>query len=208
MGNMECVTGMKFYDPKSCVRLHYTFHNSVLYPGEIIPMIFSSDSVSADEFGVEPIALLFVERTGLKDYGVTSQVVEKRLSSDHKIRAKIRVLQRFKLLTQLPTYPHQIVLLPHYSTETQANYVDVEILPEFHLGSPHQSDNTTYALTKWEKNNSLAKRMKLFKSVSLPWPGFVYTLYDIRRIMMKIQYFAEELGMGECGIWHKIKIHF
>lgn len=191
MGNMECVTGMKFYDPKSCVRLYYTFHNSVLYPGEIIPMIFSSDG-SAHEFGEEPIALLFV---GLRGYGVTSQVVEKRIS-DHKIRAKIRVLQRFKLLTQMPSYPRQIVLLPHYSTETQANYIDVEILPELQLGSP-QSGNITYALTKWENNHSLARRMKLFKSMTHPWPGFVYNLYDIDRIMMKIQYFAEELGVGE-----------
>lgn len=195
MGNMECVPGMKYYDAKSVVRLYHTFHNSIVYPGEIIPMIFSADAASAEEFGTQPIALVFAERTTLKGYGVTCQVVEKRLSHDHKIRSKIRVLQRFKVITQLQLYPYSIVLLPHYSTESQLYYIHVEILPEFQLGPPIPSTDTS-SINRWANNKSLVNKIKCFKSMSHPWPHFVYNLYDVGRIMMKIQYFSVEMGIG------------
>lgn len=196
MGNMDCVPGMRFFDAKSVVKIYHSFHNSLVFPGEIIPMIFSADASAADEFGQQPIGLVFAERTGLKGYGVTCQVVEKRLSHDHKIRAKIRVLQRFKVITQLVMYPYSIVLLPHYSTESQLYFIHVEILPEFQLG-PAISSQETYAVNRWANNKSLINKLKRFKAMTQPWPTFVYNLYDVGRIMMKIQYFSVELGIGE-----------
>lgn len=196
MGNMECVPGMKYYDAKSVIRIYHTFHNSVVYPGEIIPMIFSADAASAEEFGTNTIGLVFAERTTLKGYGVTCQVVEKRVSSDQKIRSKIRVLQRFKVITQLPLYPYTIVLLPHYSTDSQLYYINVEILPEFQLG-PAIPNQDSLAMNRWASNKSLIHKLKRFKAMTQPWPNFVYNLYDVGRIMMKIQYFSVELGIGE-----------
>lgn len=200
MGNMECVTGMRYYDAKTIVRLFHTFHNSVVYPGEIIPMIFSADAGDADEFGSQPIALIFAGRTGLTGYGVTCQVVEKRVSHDHKIRAKVRVLQRLKLITQPVAYPFSIFLLPHYSSAMpRLSNVQVEILPEFQLGPPIPTPQDTLAVNRWACNKSLIQKMKRFQAMAQPWPHFVYNLYDVGRIMMKIQYFSMELGIGEGG---------
>lgn len=197
MGNMECVPGMRYYDSKSIIRLYHTFHNSIVYPGEIIPMIFSADAAAAEEFGSSPIGLVFAERTNLRGYGVTCQVVEKRLSQDHKIRSKIRVLQRFKVITQLALYPYTIVLLPHYSTDSPLYYIHVEILPEFQLGPAIPSGTDTCSATnRWANNKSLQHKMKRFRAIAHPWPHFVYNLYDVGRIMMKIQYFSVELGIG------------
>lgn len=200
MGNMECVPGMTYYDPKSIVRLYHTFHNFIVYPGEIIPIIFSTEPGAAEEFGAEPIALVFAERTNVMGYGVTCQVIEKRVSSDHKIRSKIRVLQRFKVVTKLPFYHNSMVLLPHFSTDYQKAYINVEILPEFQLGSPLYSVDA-FSMRRWETNNSLIKRIKTHKSMTQAWPSFVYNLYDVNRIMMKIQYFSVELGIGERIEW-------
>lgn len=207
LGSMECVPGMRYFDPKSVIRIYHTFHNSIVYPGEVIPMIFSSDAAAAQEFGTKPIGLVFAERTTLRGYGVTCQVVEKRLSHDHKIRAKIRVLQRFKVLSQLPLYPYSIVLLPHYSTDSQMYYIHVEILPEFELGPPIAPQETN-SVNRWATNKSLVNRMRLFKAMSQPWPRFVYNLYDVQRIMMKMQYFSVEVGIDnmpenpqQCSFW-------
>lgn len=208
MGNMECVPGMRYYDSKSIIRLYHTFHNSIVYPGEIIPMIFSADAAAAEEFGSSPIGLVFAERTNLRGYGVTCQVVEKRLSQDHKIRSKIRVLQRFKVITQLALYPYTIVLLPHYSTDSPLYYIHVEILPEFQLGPAIPSGTDTCSATnRWANNKSLQHKMKRFRAIAHPWPHFVYNLYDVGRIMMKIQYFSVELGIGRrrCKICQKQK---
>lgn len=194
MGNMECVTGMRYYDQQSTVRLYYTFLNSIVYPGEILPMLFSTNEASADSFGNDPIGLVFVEGSLLKGYGVTGQVIEKRVSHDHGIRAKIRVLQRFKLVTPLATHPYEIHLLPHYSPDI---HVDVEILPEFQLGPPVSTLNQALAANRWAPNKSQVNKMKKIRAMTLPWPNFVYNMYDIQRIMMKIQYFAMELRIRE-----------
>uniref|UniRef100_A0A1B0CDH0 Uncharacterized protein n=1 Tax=Lutzomyia longipalpis TaxID=7200 RepID=A0A1B0CDH0_LUTLO len=132
LGRMESVSGMEYYEPGKRYKIHVCYHHSIIFPGQKLPMILSSNQAflliaQSDEHSV---GLVFPPIGGVQ-YGVTCQVYEKNVKSPAwrtDLRAILRAHQRFRVCTKTQVLP------PIFMRDVLE--VEVEILPELSLGHP------------------------------------------------------------------------
>uniref|UniRef100_A0A1B0D3S5 Uncharacterized protein n=1 Tax=Phlebotomus papatasi TaxID=29031 RepID=A0A1B0D3S5_PHLPP len=181
LGRMESVSGVEFYEPGKRYKIHICPHHTVIFPGEILPVILSTSQAFhlTAQSGGHSVGLVFPP-VGNEQFGVTCQMYERNVRNPlwkSDLRAKLRAHQRFRVCTDTSTQP---VFLG------DVREVEVEILPELSLGDP-LSGHFRGSLHKFLPKS---KRVKLLYSHARVWPLFVYEQYDIGKVMMKIKHFV------------------
>lgn len=190
--NMDVVRGTNIFEPGKVYELPLCHYHSLVFPGEIFPMIMIPDRVftrNPESNEGLTFGLVFADASSEthenKVFGVTCQVFEKGLDDHGHITVKSKAHQRFELIDiedSLGSFRHN------------SFYAKVKILPEYMLPEPihlSMSDN----LMKFIHNPSQSQRIKSFLSSSSRWPSFVYDQYSITVVNEKIDRFLAMLSI-------------
>ncbi|XP_058064285.1 protein cereblon [Anopheles bellator] len=177
LGKLERVEGVDYLEPGKTYRLPIYSHHSIVYPGEIVPLMLGranlynggSDDDSSDglKFG-----LVFEDQYTSKGrvYGVTCQVYERGDEGESALLKTI-AQQRFFIVRQ-----------------SQERRVEVKILPEIVLPDPLISSCSNamarYAYSQQKDRLNSFKRMLAQTSV---WPKFVYDQYGTDEVLAKVK---------------------
>uniref|UniRef100_A0A182JW43 Protein cereblon n=1 Tax=Anopheles christyi TaxID=43041 RepID=A0A182JW43_9DIPT len=196
LGKMERVEGVDYLEPGKTYRLPIYSHHSIVYPGEIVPLMLndstlysgrSNDSSDGLKFG-----LVFQNqyRDSGRVYGVTCQVYERGAEG---------------LSALMKTVAQQRFYIVRHSQERRA---DVKILPEIVLPDPLISTCSNamvrYAYSSRKDRLSSFKRLLTQATV---WPQFVYDQYDTKEVMTKVERFLSSLNITSVQT-DKVKLSF
>jgi cereblon len=188
--NMENIRGTNFYDPGKIYDMPVCGHHSLVFPGEILPMIMIAESIFAktpeSNEGLT-FGLVFADEIdNEKVYGVTCQVFEKGVDLNGHITVKSKARQRF------------IVVRTEDGLTTQRNnnyYAKVRILPEYILPDPIAM-NLSNNLKKFMPNQSQSLQIKNLLTSSMRWPKWVYDKYSIIGVNEKIERYLAMLSIA------------
>ena len=185
LGSMENIRGTQFYDPGKIIdHLAVCYHHSLVFPGEIIPMIMRADNIFArtpeSNEGLT-FGLIFPDEV----YGVTCQVFEKGLDSQGHITVKSKARQRFIVLS---TEDEEIV------QRNDIFYAKVRILPEYTLPDPLMM-NMSNNLVKFSQNPSQKYHIVRDTLATMVWPKWVYEKYSIVGVNEKIERYLAMLSL-------------
>ncbi|XP_055534026.1 protein cereblon-like [Wyeomyia smithii] len=173
LGKLERVEGVDYLEPGKIYRLPICSHNSIVFPGEIVPMILNVATLNCNDPS-DGVKFGLVFRTTFADnfiYGVTCQVFER---GDHdangSIVLKTVAQQRFHTVRHLP-----------------GRRADVLILPEILLPDPLLSSCSNLMKRHAVSNDKQhARRFKAFLSHAMTWPKFVYDQYGTEEVLSKV----------------------
>ncbi|XP_058811690.1 protein cereblon-like isoform X2 [Topomyia yanbarensis] len=173
LGKLERVEGVDYLEPGKVYRLPICSHHSIVFPGEIVPMILNVATLNCDDPS-DGVKFGLVFRTTFPDnffYGVTCQVFER---GDHDANGSIVVktiaLQRFHTVRHLP-----------------GRRADVLILPEILLPDPLLSSCSNLMKRHAVSNKKeYSHRFKSFLSHAMVWPKFVYDQYGTEEVLSKV----------------------
>lgn len=189
-GNMENIRGTNYYEPGKVYEIPVCGHHSMVFPGEILPMIMISQSIFArTPESNEGLTFGLVFANEIEDnkvYGVTCQVFEKGVDNQGHITVKSKAHQRF------------MVVRTEDGLTTMRNhdyYAKVRILPEYVLPDPITM-NISNNLMKFANNPSQSHKIKSFCSSSSRWPKFVYDQYSIITVNEKVERFLAMLNVS------------
>lgn len=198
LGDMDVVSGRSFFEVDKIYQIPICGHHSLVFPGEILPMIMS-ESIFENE-GADGLifGLVFWENTQ-KDrkkeivYGVSCQVYEKGVDQFGHITLKSRALQRFQVVPKDGN-----LTTSKFTEHGRKFYAHVKILPEIVLPDPIISLNDSNNLRKFLNNPNQYNKVKDFIARSFGvWPKFVYDQYEIVTVMQKVERFLAMLNMIE-----------
>lgn len=188
--NMDAVRGIQYYEPGKIYEIPVCGHHSMVFPGEILPMIMIAESIFArtpeSNEGLT-FGLVFADEIeNDKVYGVTCQVFEKGVDEHGHITVKSKAHQRF------------IIVKTEEGLTTTRNhnfYAKVRILPEYLLPDPF-SLNMSNHMMKFNQNPSQSSRIKSLLNSSNRWPKFVYDQYSIVTVNEKVERYLAMLNIS------------
>lgn len=187
--NMEQIRGWNFFEPGKIYEIPVCGHHSLVFPGEILPMIMVAESIfakSPESNEGLTFGLVFADEIDNdKVYGVTCQVFEKGVDNQGHITVKSKARQRF------------IVVRTEDGLTTHRNnnyYAKVKILPEYILPDPITM-NITDNLSKFTQNSSHSHQLKSLLASSMRWPKWVYDKYSIIGVNEKIERYLAMLSI-------------
>ncbi|XP_035911574.1 protein cereblon homolog [Anopheles stephensi] len=179
LGRMERVKGVDYMEPGKTYRLLIYSHHSIVYPGEIVPLMLNDYNPYRGDDPSDGCKLGLVFQNQYNDggrvYGVTCQVYER---GPQGVSALLKTVaqQRFYIVRQ---------------SDRKA---DVKILPEVVLPDPLISCCSNamlrYAYTDRKDRLTSFKRML---AQTTAWPPFVYDQYDMKEVMAKVERFLSSL---------------
>lgn len=174
LGKLERVEGVDYLEPGKIYRLPVCSHNSIVFPGEVVPMILNVATLNCNDpsDGVKFGLVFRATFTNNCVYGVTCQVFER---GDHdangSIVLKTIAQQRFHTVRHLP-----------------GRRADVLILPEILLPDPLLSSCSNLMKRHAVSNDKQhARRFKSFLSHAMTWPKFVYDQYGTEEVLSKVE---------------------
>jgi cereblon len=187
--NMDIVRGTNYFEPGKIYEIPVCGHHSMVFPGEILPMIMIAESIFArtpeSNEGLT-FGLVFGNETeNDKVYGVTCQVFEKGLDNHGHITVKSKAHQRF------------VVVRTEDGLTTTRNhnyYAKVKILPEYLLPEPVYL-NFSNNLKKFTQNASQTQKLQNLEAGSTRWPKFVYDKYSIVKVNEKVERYMAMLNL-------------
>uniref|UniRef100_A0A8D8L012 Protein cereblon n=1 Tax=Culex pipiens TaxID=7175 RepID=A0A8D8L012_CULPI len=174
LGKLERVEGVDYMEPGKIYRLPVCSHNSIVFPGEVVPMIINAATLNCTDPS-DGVKFGLVFRNVISDkyvYGVTCQVFERGElnASSGSIVLKTIAQQRFRTVRHLA-----------------GRRADVLILPEIILPDPLISSCSNLMMRHAVSNSAeSAQRFKSFLSRTVPWPKFVYDLYGTDEVLTKV----------------------
>lgn len=188
--NMENIRGTNYYEPGKVFELAVCGHHSMVFPGEILPMIMIAESIFArtpDSNEGLTFGLVFANETdGNNIYGVTCQVFEKGIDNQGHITVKSKAHQRFIVVRTEDGLT---------TTRNQNYYAKVRILPEFLLPDPINM-NLSNNMMKFASNQNNSHKFKSLLASSYRWPKFVYDQYSIVTVNEKIERYLAMLNIS------------
>lgn len=100
LGDLERVSGHSYLEPNRKYNMPIIVHNSLVFPGETLPMILSQHMFLSADFNDDGLifGLVFrelVDTLSSKSFGVTCQIYEKSNDDSDNISLKSRAYQRF-----------------------------------------------------------------------------------------------------------------
>lgn len=187
--NMDIVRGTNFFDPGKVYEIPVCAHHSMVFPGEILPMIMIAESIFArtpeSNEGLVFGLVFSNEMDDDKVYGVTCQVFEKGLDNHGHITVKSKAHQRF------------VVVRTEDGLTTTRNhnyYAKVKILPDYLLPEPIHL-NISNNLKKITQNASQTQRHQSLEASLMRWPRFVYDHYSMTKINEKVDRYMAMLNL-------------
>lgn len=187
--NMTSVRGTNYYEPGKVYEIPLCDHHSLVFPGEIFPMIVIADSVFArNPESSEGLTFGLVFTNDIQDkkvYGVTCQVFEKGVDRNGHITVKSKAHQRFELVETDDRFD---------GTRYHSYIAKVKILPEVFLPDP--IDMTLSNHQRKFLQSTQSHKFKNFLASSTRWPKFVYDLYSIDIVNQKIERYLSILNIS------------
>lgn len=174
LGKLERVEGVDYMEPGKVYRLSVCSHNSIVFPGEMVPMIINVATLNCNDPS-DGVKFGLVFRNVISEkyvYGVTCQVFERGElnASSGSIVLKTIAQQRFRTVRHLA-----------------GRRADVLILPEIILPDPLLSSCSNLMMRHAVSNSpESAQRFKSFLSRTVPWPKFVYDLFGTEEVLKKV----------------------
>ncbi|EAT43509.1 AAEL005067-PA [Aedes aegypti] len=174
LGKLERVEGVDYLEPGKTYCLPVYSHHSIVFPGEVVPMILNAASLNyEDQSDGVKFGLLF--RTTFPNnyiYGVTCQVFERgERDLNGSIILKTIAQQRFHVVGQMPNIR-----------------AEVKILPEIILPDPLLSScSNPMKRHAFSNNKKYSHRFKSFVSHAMTWPKFVYDYYSTEDVLTKVE---------------------
>uniref|UniRef100_A0A182PJ24 Protein cereblon n=1 Tax=Anopheles epiroticus TaxID=199890 RepID=A0A182PJ24_9DIPT len=196
LGKMERVEGVDYLEPGKTYRLPIYSHHSIVYPGEIVPLMLNDSTLysgrSDDSSDGLKFGLVFQNqyRDSERVYGVTCQVYERGAEG---------------LSALMKTVAQQRFYIVRHSQERRA---EVKILPEIVLPDPLIS-TCSNAMVRYAYS-SRKDRLHSFKrqlTQGTAWPQFVYDQYDTKEVMTKVERFLSSLNLTSTQT-DKVKLSF
>lgn len=187
LGETENVGGCSYFDAGKSYEIPVLSHHSLIFPGEIVPLIMITDRcLSRNEDGIV-FGLNFENhlRDEKKTYGVICQVYEKGVDNHGHITVKSRAFQRY-IVIERDGKAKEI--------KNGAYYSRVKILPEILLPEPNFL-TISNQLRKHSQNTSSADKFKSFVAASSSWPKFVYDQYSVVTVSEKIERYLAMLSI-------------
>ncbi|XP_050091140.1 protein cereblon [Anopheles aquasalis] len=178
LGKLERVEGVDYLEPGKLYRMPIYSHHSVVYPGEIVPLMLNASSLystaGTDDDSPDGLkfGLVFQDQYTSKGrvYGVTCQVYERGDEGESALLKTI-AQQRFFIVRQ-----------------TYGRRAEVKILPEIVLPDPLLSSCSNamvrYAYGRRKDRVTSFKRMLAQTNV---WPKFVYDQYGTEEVLTKVK---------------------
>ncbi|EAT43511.1 AAEL005058-PA [Aedes aegypti] len=199
LGKLERVEALERLEPGSIHRIPVSGHQSIVYPGETIPLILTNPLLEFDGKDSNRIGLVFWEFPFKKRiFGVICEVYEKVIRDSIMI-LKTKAQQRFELVPQ-----EDGALTRSVQREGRAHYyAQVKILPEVLLPDPL----TNYCMNNTPKINNLA-RNRLMAAQSSVWPKFVYDQYCSHEVLNKMKRFLEFLQIESVPTADPVMLSF
>lgn len=187
--NMTAVRGTNYYEPGKIYEIPLCDYHSLVFPGEIFPMIVIADSVFARNPKTNEgltFGLVFTDAVqNRKIYGVTCQVFEKGVDSYGHITVKSKAHQRFQLVD----------IEGRCDTTRHHSYIaKVKILPELFLPDPITLTLSNHQRTLMQSSGQ-SQKLKSFLASSTRWPKFVYDLYSLEIVNEKIERYLSILNI-------------
>lgn len=188
--NMDAVRGTNYYEPGKVYDIPVWPHHSMVFPGEILPMIMIAESIFArtpeSNEGLTFGIYFADEIENDKAYGVICQVFEKGLDEHGHITVKSKAHQRFIIINN----EDGLGIMRNHSY-----YAKVRILPEFVLPDPFNL-NMSNPMMKFNQSPCQSNRVKNILSFSNRWPKFVYDQYSIAAINEKVERYLAMLNIS------------
>lgn len=189
LGDMERVSGVQYLEPDRSYTLPIIVHNSLVFPGETLPMILSQHMFMSDELNDDGLLFGLVFRDlrnnqNLNLYGVTCQIYEKGTDERDNVSIKSKAYQRFFIKNNEE--------IPQFAIRNRTRYATVTILPEIELSDPIYGYDSN-SLWKFRKNETIKSKILKYQSQSLTWPYFIYKMYDVTVACEKIKKFLSTL---------------
>uniref|UniRef100_A0A182WK39 Protein cereblon n=1 Tax=Anopheles minimus TaxID=112268 RepID=A0A182WK39_9DIPT len=194
-GEMVRVKGVDCLEPGKIYRLPVYNHHTIVYPGEIVPLMldpsqFYNDCANDSSDGLK-FGLVFPNHhnDSGRIYGVTCQVYER---GDDGLSTLLKTVaqQRF------------------YIVRRQERRADVKILPEIVLPDPLISccSNAMVRYAYSSRKDRLTSFKRLLTQTTV-WPQFVYDQYDTKEVMAKVERFLSSLNITSVQT-DKVKLSF
>ncbi|XP_049294794.1 protein cereblon [Anopheles funestus] len=194
LGKMERVEGVDYLEPGKTYRLPIYSHHSIVYPGEIVPLMLNDSNFYSSNDSSDGLKFGLVFQNQYSDsgrvYGVTCQVYERGSEG---------------LSALLKTVAQQRFYIVRHSQERRA---DVKILPEIVLPDPLISccSNAMVRYAYSSRKDRLTSFKRLLTQTTV-WPQFVYDQYDTKEVMAKVERFLSSLNITSVQT-DKVKLSF
>ncbi|XP_058119897.1 protein cereblon isoform X2 [Anopheles coustani] len=182
LGKLERVEGVDYLEPGKTYRLPIYSHHSIVFPGEIVPLMLNAShmhniGVYGSSDGLK-FGLVFQDQYTSSEgiYGVTCQVYERGNEGESAL---------------LKTVAQQRFIVVRHSQERR---VEVRILPEIVLPDPLIS-TCSNAMVRYA-HSSRKDRLASFKRLltqSTVWPQFVYDQYGTEEVLKKVERYLSSL---------------
>lgn len=188
--NMDIVRGSNYYEPGKVYEIPVCGHHSMVFPGEILPMIMVDESMfqrTPDSNEGLTFGVVFADELDKeKVYGVTCHVFEKGLDNHGHITVKSKAHQRFIVVRTEEGLT---------TTRNQNYYAKVKILPDYILPDPINL-STSNSMMKFIQNPSQSSKMQSLIASSNRWPKFVYDQYSTVLVNEKVERFLAMLNIS------------
>lgn len=190
--NMDTVRGSNYYEPGKIYELSVCSHHSMVFPGEILPMIMVDESMferTPDSNEGLTFGVVFTDETESgKVYGVTCHVFEKGLDNHGHITVKSKAHQRFIVVRTVDGLT---------TSRNQNYYAKVKILPDYILPDPINL-SISNSMLKFINNPNQSNKMKSLLTSSNRWPKFVYDQYSTVIVNEKVERFLAMLNISNA----------
>jgi cereblon len=189
--NMDIVRGTTIFEAGKIYELPICAHHTMVFPGEILPMILISESLfgrsNADSDGGLIFGCVFPdEMLNKKIYGVTCQVFERGIDNNGHITVKSKARQRFMLVKTEEGYT---------TMRNNNHYAKVKILPEYLLPDPISLTITNNS-KKFLQTPSYQQKLKNLLASSTQIPRWIYDRYSIVHTNDKVERFLAMLALS------------
>lgn len=190
LGDLDRISGTNVYEPGKVYEIPVCSHHSLVFPGEIVPMIMIAQSIfsrTPDTNEGLTFGLLFTDEVDSNNliYGVTCQVFEKGIDEHGHITLKSKAHQRFAVVEDDDTGTMATM-------RNQSFYAKVRILPEYSLPDPV---SLSLSNNQMKHTQSSTLQMRKLLASSHRWPKFVYDHYSVVAINEKIERYMAMLNL-------------
>lgn len=190
LGNTENVRGFAYFEPYKVFEIPVCEHHSLVFPGEILPMIMLEDrffSLSNNDEAGLVFGLIFQNEIANEKltYGVTCQVFEKG-TQNGLVKIKSKAQQRFVVVKN---DNDEII-----TARNHGYFSKVKILPEIVLPDPYLLTISNSYMKHFQSTKN-KNQIKNFLALSTRWPKFVYEDYSIDTMTEKIERYLAMLNI-------------